>query len=286
MLPFQKILFPVDYSEPCIALVPYVRDIAEHFSARLNLVHAYTLGSFATSEIDLAEPGLLDECRVIEYGRLRDFAAEKFAGLTVDSITEDSEPGTLIDQVVAQKSIDLVMMPTHGRGPLRRLLLGSVTAKVLHDVQATVFTGVGSTFAGHRPNLPYRSIVCAVGDGPETEGVVQAAADFAAAYKAKLALIHVVELPPASWEVDVTPYRKDLMEAAERRLTELVQKLKIDAPVHVVDFVMPDAIHDEAVNRNADLIIVGRGHAHGAFSRIWSRLYSVVRAAPCPVMSF
>jgi len=284
MLPFRRILFPVDYSEPCRALAPYVRDMTGHFSADLTLVHAYNLGSFATAEIDLAEPGLIDECREIEQQRLKDFAAEMF-GARPETVAEDSEPGTLITEVVTRKNIDLVMMPTHGHGPLRRLLLGSVTGKVLHDVSSTVFTGVGSTLAGHVPSLPYRSVVCAVADGPETDSVVEAAAAFAASYEAKLALIHVVEMPPASWEVDITPYRKDLMEAAERRLNDLVQKLKVDAPVHVVDFVMPDAIHDEAVNRKADLIIVGRGHAHGTFSRMWSRLYSVVRAAPCPVMS-
>jgi len=285
MLPFRRILFPVDYSEPCKALVPYVRDMTSHFSAGLTLVYAYNLGSFATAEIDLAEPGLIDECREIEQQRLKDFGTEMFAGIDTETVAEDSEPGTLIDEVVARTKADLVMMPTHGHGPLRRLLLGSVTGKVLHDVGATVFTGVGSTLAGHVPNLPYRSVVCAVADGPETESVVEAAGAFADSYQAKLALVHVVELPPTSWEVDITPYRKDLMEAAERRLTDLAQKLKIDAPVHVVDFVMPDAIHDEAINRKADLIIVGRGHAHGTFSRMWSRLYSVVRAAPCPVMS-
>ena len=36
------------------------------------------------------------------------------------------------------------MMPTHGCGPLRRFLLGSVTAKVLHDVSTAVWTGLGT----------------------------------------------------------------------------------------------------------------------------------------------
>jgi len=285
MLPFRKILFPVDYSEPCKALVPYVQDMVEHFSAELTVVHGYTMGSFATAEINLAEPGLIDECREIEALRLKDFAAEMFPGRALATRSEESEPGGLIDEVVQQQNIDLVMMPTHGRGPFRRMLLGSVTGKVLHDISATVFTGVGSTLAGHQPSVPYHSIVCAVGDGPETESVIQAAGAFAASYKAELALVHVVELPPTSWEIDITPFRNDLMESARKRLTEMAQKLKVDAPVHVVDFVMPDAIHDEAVARKADLIIVGRGHAHGTFTRMFSQLYAVVRAAPCPVMS-
>jgi len=285
MLPFRKILFPVDYSDPCKALAPYVQDMVDHFAAELTVVHGYSIGSFATAEINLAEPGLLEECSEIEEQRLKDFAKETFPGRAVTVRSEESEPGVLIDEVVRQQNIDLVMMPTHGHGPLRRMLLGSVTGKVLHDVRATVFTGVGSTLAGHLPSVPYRSIVCAVGHGPETESVIQAAAAFAASYQAQLALVHVVELPPTSWEIDITPFRKDLVEAARTRLTGLTQKLKVDAPVHVVDFITPDAIHDEAVSRKADLIIVGRGHAHGTFSRMWSHLYAVVRAAPCPVMS-
>jgi nucleotide-binding universal stress UspA family protein len=285
MVPFRKILFPVDYSEPCRALIPYVQDMVEHFSAELTLVHGFSVGTFATAEINLAEPTLIEECEEIEKQRLHDFAEQTFPGRAVHLRSEESDPGTLIAEVVQEEHIDLVMMPTHGHGPMRRMLLGSITGKVLHDVQATVFTGVGSTLAGHQPSVPYRSIVCAVGDGPESESLIQATAAFAASYQARLALVHVVELPPTSWEVDITPFRNDLMESARTRLSEMTQKLHVNAPVHVVDFVMPDAIHDEAIARQADLIVVGRGHAHGTFTRMFSQLYAVVRAAPCPVMS-
>ncbi len=43
MLPFKKILFPVDYSPSCIAMVPYVSDMVRHFSAELLVIHAYAL---------------------------------------------------------------------------------------------------------------------------------------------------------------------------------------------------------------------------------------------------
>lgn len=51
MLPFRRVLFPVDYSEACRGIIPYVQDITRHFSADLALVHAYTLlPSFATRD--------------------------------------------------------------------------------------------------------------------------------------------------------------------------------------------------------------------------------------------
>ena len=41
MLPFRKTLFPVDYSEPCVAVVPYIQEMQRHFGASLAVVHAY-----------------------------------------------------------------------------------------------------------------------------------------------------------------------------------------------------------------------------------------------------
>ena len=53
----------------------------------------------------------------------------------------------------------------------------------------------------------------------------------------------------------------------------------------VVEGPIAEAIHDEAVRRHADLIVTGRGHAQGSFSRLWSHLYPIIRQAPCPVLS-
>ena len=52
MLPFHKILFPVDYSAPCQAVIPYVQEMACHFSAELTVCHAYApLAAIAQSEL-------------------------------------------------------------------------------------------------------------------------------------------------------------------------------------------------------------------------------------------
>jgi len=59
----------------------------------------------------------------------------------------------------------------------------------------------------------------------------------------------------------------------------------LDAPDTVIDVGIPDSIHEEIVRRKADLLVVGRGHDQGAISRVWSRLYAIVRDSPCPVLS-
>ena len=284
MLPFRRILFPIDYSEPCQAVVPYVQDMMRHFSADLTLVHAYA-PEFARWELALADPEFPEKVRLLEEQRLREFAVENFPGRHVESIAELGEPGSVIHKVVQHQGTDLVMLATHGRGPVRRFLLGSVAAKVLHDIGAAVWTGVGSVFADHTPSLPYKSVLCALDDGEEAQGVLKATAAFASGYKAGLSIVHVVETPPMTYKVDFSPYKKDLMSAADFRLRELKGESRIDAPHAVVDAGIPDGIRQEAARKNADLIITGRGHAQAPFNAMRSCLYPIVRQSPCPVLS-
>jgi nucleotide-binding universal stress UspA family protein len=285
MFPFRKILFPVDYSAPCEAVVPYVKEMVRHFSADLTLVHAYGPEALAFSELAITDPDLPDEARTHEQQRLREFALKTFPGQHVETITQLGEAGTVLHGIVQHQSTDLVMLPTHGRGPIRRFLLGSVAAKVLHDIGAAVWTGVGAALIDHAPRMPYESILCALDDSDEAQGVLKAAAAFADNYRAQLWLVQVVQMPPVTMEIDFSPYKKDLIDASEDRLQELKAQLGINALHTVIEGAVADGVRQEAVRRRADLIITGRGHAQAAVGRIWSNVYPIVREAPCPVLS-
>ena len=285
MLPFRKILFPVDFSEPCLAIVPYVKEMIRHFSAELTLVHAYGPEALAYSELAITNPELPQEVRFLAEQRLRKFALDKFPGEHVQTFAELGEAGTVVHRVVQHQGTDLVMLATHGHGPIRRFLLGSVTTKILHDITAAVWTGTGSAFADHEPKIPYKSVLCALDYSDEAEGVLRAAAAFASSYQAQLWLAQAVEIPSPTLDIDFTPYRKVLIDAAEFRLRELKGKLGIDAPHIVLDAPVARAIREEAVRRHVDLIITGRGHALTTFRRMWGNLYPIVRESPCPVLS-
>ena len=278
MLPFRKILFPVDYSEPCKAIVPYVAEMQSHFSAELSLVHAYGAEALAYSPLPMTDPELPEQARALAEERLGEFAQTNFPGLHVELYSGIGEPGAVIHDVVRHQGADLVMLPTHGRAPLRRLLLGSVTAKVLHDLTVPVWTG-------HPLRIPYTSILAAIDTGDEAEAVMRAAAAFAASYRAELSVTYVMEMPPVSIATAFGPYRDDFMAAADARITQLKKRAGVNAPHTILDGPVPEAIRDEGLRLSADLIVTGRGDVLGTFSRLWSHLYPIVRHAPCPVLS-
>src|SRR5437588_6249159 len=128
MLPFKRILFPVDYSQPCDALVPYVKDAVHHFRAQLTLAHAYGPDNLAYGESLLPDPEWSQRVHALEASRLKNFAAGAFPSLHVELRVKQEEPGTYVHQLVEHEANDLIMMSTQGLGPLRRFLLGSVTA--------------------------------------------------------------------------------------------------------------------------------------------------------------
>lgn len=285
MFPFRQILFPVDYSDACAMVAPYVKDMAQHFAAELTLLHAYTANVLIPSEDAATDAEWLALMRSRQARRLREFAAEMFADVPARQVIENEDAATAIHAYAVHQGTDLVMLPTEGHGPLRKFLLGSVTAKVLHDMGAGVWTGSRSNIIEQPLHVPYRAIVCAVDDSDETEAVMRLAHTFAVQYGASLSLLHAVPAPSLAWEIDFAGYQRDLMDAADLRLREMKDRIGIDVPHHIAGEPLVDAVRDEVKRRRADLIVVGRGHAQGWLGGAWSRLYSLIRQAPCPVLS-
>lgn len=290
MIPFRRILFPVDYSEPCQAVVPWVKDILRHFPAELTLVHAFGAEALGYSELPLADPELPTQAQSIQDDQLHSFAENNFPGYPVSCLAVCGEPGSAIGGVVQHQSTDLVMLPTHGRGPVRRFLLGSVTTKVLHDVSAAVWTGTGAAINGHAPgsargpSLHYHSILCALDGTPESECVLRAAVTIASVYGAHLSIIRVVEPMPAT-EFDMMPYQQDRIEAARFSLRELLGTVGVDQPYEVIEAPVAEGVRQQARRLKADLVITGRGHSQGVFTTLRSHLYQIIRESPCPVLS-
>lgn len=203
MRPLRKILFPVDLSPAAVAMVPTVIEMAKRFDASVtvlnafNLVHDYNLSPDFEFTGDAEPPVIpyspeLQSLRDHREKQISEFARAQFSGLRYSTRTVDGEPALVIDWAVQRENADLVMMPTRGLGRFRRLLLGSVTAKVLHDVSCPVFTSV------HEPEPAasvspggFQSILCAVDLSSEAENIFKAAAFLAHTYGARICLLHI-----------------------------------------------------------------------------------------------
>jgi len=123
---------------------------------------------------------------------LDQFMVNEFAGLKVQRQIVRGDPALEVVRCARNEKTDLIMMPTHGRGPFRRFVLGSVTAKVLHDTPCPVWTSAHLDV--DRPSAPLNlaNVLCAV-DLDDTGGhTLRYAANFAPRIGAKLTIVHAV----------------------------------------------------------------------------------------------
>ena len=180
---------------------------------------------------------------------------------------------------------DLIMMPTHGRGPFRRFVLGSITAKVLHDTPCPVWT-LAHLDAEHPPAPPsLTNVLCAVDLDDAGIHTLRYAANFARDMGAKLTVAHAVPavetLPEAYLEVE---FRADLMEAARKRLADMQTLAGSEAVICVGSGNVARFVSDAAEAHKAGLVIIGRG-AKGPLGRLRTHDYAIIRECPCPVLS-
>jgi nucleotide-binding universal stress UspA family protein len=172
------------------------------------------------------------------------------------------------------------MMPTKGLGKFRRLLFGSVVAKVLHDVDRPVWTSAHHVSPKVTASAGHRSIVCALGRSAHAEAALVLTGVLAKAYGAKICLHYIDEFA----EDGVISSVEEMRNASDAANSKDNHGAPNIFAWELAD-AMPEGIRRVALDEAADLLIVGRGQARGSISRAWSHLYGIIRETPCPVLS-
>lgn len=282
----KHILFPVDFSGPCASVVADVKAAATHFDAGLTLLHAPSIPFLpeATYPGKLYS-GLLKEIRERSTKAMNHFAACHFPSVGAKLVIEEGDPAQVIVHYSQQYKIDLIMMPTHGYGPFRRFLTGSVTTKVLHDALCPVWTSAHTERTRPRAQ-DYRNILCAVDCNSDAVGLMRWAAWIGRKYQATVKLLHVISA------LDETSRNRGEMEL--RRFLDRRARAEFEILMGQADFRnellirggnIPATLADTARQQHSDLLIVGRGHVRKALGRLRTHSIAIVRESPCPVMS-
>ncbi|PYT19850.1 MAG: hypothetical protein DMG58_35365 [Acidobacteria bacterium] len=189
MWPPNKILFPIDFSERSVSAARYVRTLGCRFRPEITLMHvlvppAYGVGSLESGPLMVEETW--EERQRRAQQNVSEFAVRELAPFQVNPIVLEDDPPTAIVEKAHSQRTDLIVMATHGYGSFRRFILGSVTAKVLHDAACPVWTGAHLPAAEQASQqVPIKQVVCAVDLSSHSENVLDWAARLAASFDAR-----------------------------------------------------------------------------------------------------
>jgi nucleotide-binding universal stress UspA family protein len=276
MQSLSHILLPVDFSERSVGAAHYAGSLACHFGCELTLLHVLVPPQYEFGAVDIAGSMLAELCRDRAEQARRDiqtFLASDLAGLRVRRVVLEGDPAGTIVEFAHNEQVDLIVMPTHGYGPFRRFILGSNTAKVLHDADCPVWTGVHMEDAPTAPSIAVRNVLCAVDLGQQSSKTLFWAARLAQEFGARLTLLHVTACGPG------------INQAASEELRRLQGFVGSEADLETETGEPARVICAAAERLKADVLVIGRGSAAGVFGRLRTNAYAIIRQSPCPVVS-
>ncbi|HUJ94228.1 MAG TPA: universal stress protein [Terriglobales bacterium] len=297
----KNILFATDFSSASEAALPYALAISRRYGSVLHLAHVLSEGQMLTMTGSLDAVGfesVLEGAKIGAEGKMSQLT-ERFDDVPYQTHVSYGQIWESLSGLVRSNAIDLLVVGTHGRTGVGKLLMGSVAEQIFRQAPCPVLT-VGPKISGHAKlplvpgkkhdlvpaELELRDIVYATDFSPDSLAAVPYAISLAREFHARLALLHVIEEYPRQER------GSDPIEAALQRLSSLVPE---DAamwfkPEPVIGFEAPaDGILKMAAQRNADLIVLGvrppDGHLTAATHFPWRTAHKVVAEARCPVLT-
>ena len=296
MLSINRILCPVDLSDASRRALDHAVALARWYGASITVLRTIPLAMPVVSYAGalhqtavMTPPADLEPVRHATAA----FAAREAGGPAMDTIVAEGDAGAEIAAHARDLRADLIVMGTHGHRGWDRLMLGSVTERVLRSVDCPVLTipPAAPDAVPVKPGL-FTHIVCGVDFSPASLKSLQAALALAEEADARLTVLHAVE-HPALWPLpanarDAETLKQAVDAEARRRLEALIPE---DAASFAhLDVVIGSgkayaAILETAQARGADLIVIG---AHGGvpgFRWFGSTTNHVVREARCPVLT-
>ena len=292
-LNIKLILCPIDFSEFSVSAYQHALSVAEHYQAKLVAQHIVEMWRHPSADF-AASAGLYEE-----YSQaLRESGNKQLQEFVENHTHDDIQPELVVQIGVAADSIvsftqlqkaDVIVMGTHGRRGFDRLMLGSVTDRVMRTASCPVLAASkpahGSVAAGkERGHVHHLSRILFCADFSEnSERALRYAISATAEYDAELTLLHVLEGVPSSAKTE------EATAAAAERLDQLIppegrKSLKIRTAARIGK---PYAqIIQLAMEAQIDLVIMGvRGRGALDLAVFGSTTYRVMQLGSCPVLA-
>ena len=284
-----RILVPTDFSPPSDAALSYARLLGKTFEGSLHLLHVTGTPS---SRPPRAPVDSRDRVRAA-LGELRNrLTVEDRSPHVAVLVVEAPDPAAQIVRTAGSIDAALIVMGTHGRGGIARVLIGSVAEKVVRTAPCPVLTTNGALRASIKG---FRRILVPTDFSAPSDAALDCARRLAAGFGASVHLLHVLGEVSAAGGAGSELFVTEPPEARSLRLIDARDRLNhritaddravLHATGEVIFGLPAQIIVDYAVDNQFDLIVMGThartGMAHLLIGSVAER---VVRTAGCPVL--
>jgi nucleotide-binding universal stress UspA family protein len=268
---YSRILFAVDDDEALSGAVPVVAAYARTWGAEVRVLHVHRIDPDAANA---ASRRLVEDV----LDRLRSEGVDAEAEIRL--VKRGAKIGPTIARTATQAGADLVAIGSHGRSDLGAMFLGSVSHDAAGGLEAPVLVLRASSTA---PVVP-RTILVGVDGSAASDEAVTEAADVAAAFGAKVVVVHVCQLITGEGGAVVEP--EEEARAIVRRAVTAVAGRGVDAvPDVLLDRSAANGIVKAAAFHRADLVVLGsRRPSHLSGLVLGSVAHETIHRLRCPVL--
>lgn len=289
MLRVQKILVPLTLDGASPHVAQQAAWLARRFHAEIVLLHVVTPFRYPAGLLEGGHEMTARDlhAHVVERAQksLDEALGPELDGIKVTRVLLRGEPAREIARTAREQGVDLIAMPAR-EGAVYPFLLGSVTAKVLHEAECPVWTGAHLEETPER-EFSIRRVLCSVDLSAHSRHTVSLAAEMAAAVDATLTLVHVtgsVEIfGPGGTHVD-EEWKEKVVGFAVKEIAALQKDAGTDAQVVIESGNVPRMLRRAAEQTGADVLVIGRvpGHSHLGDN---GSGYWIVQESRIPVLS-
>ena len=292
----KNILCTTDFSDFSNHAIPYGVALAKEFDAKLYICHVIDLSSIAIYGEFQLNP-------VDQQNRIRKQAAEQLDQIIGEQpvqwepVISVGHTADEVSRLVEEKKMDLVISATRGRSGLKRLILGSVTERLMRVLPCPLLVVHSPEHEFVNPisqEIRLKKILVGCDFSPDSDMAFQHALSLAQEFEADLHLAHVVE-PSVSSEL-LKPDKvlsTEIQQGLHQRFTEkLIDMIPEEArnwctpETRILEGQSYDALVKYAETNEMDMIVLGvRGHGLVKTLLLGSTTDRVVRQTTCPVLS-
>jgi nucleotide-binding universal stress UspA family protein len=277
----ENILYATDFSRPSIAALPYVLAVARKYGSNVIAAHVISSAAFQISPQTMEMQAITAQA-IREADEAMGALDSQLRGIQHEMVVRKGDIWKELSTIVEKQGIDLIVVGTHGRSAIGKLLMGSVAEQIFRQAPCPVLT-VGPDVSGEPDSIvEMHAILYPTDFSPESLAAAPYAISLAQENQAHLYLLHITSSP-------VGNSTEAALLARLRTLVPPEARLWCEPRAYVESGEPAQKVLDMTEELEADMIVLGTKHIARHASPVTHLAmpvaYKIASHAICPVLT-